>query len=182
MQTIETFDATPLLEEIANSIRESFTTDALKRLQIVGIHNGGVYAAELLAQLLDNPHPIGKLGISFYRDDFSRIGLHPKLYATTLPTSMADQEVLLVDDVLYSGRTVRAAMNALFDFGRPARLSLAVMVTRQPGRELPISADFCPRYLTLTAEQECRFNAKTMQLEIRHRHANNDLTSTEHPD
>jgi len=84
--------------------------------------------------------PVGELNISFYRDDFSRIGLHPRVGASNIPYSIDGETIVLVDDVLYSGRTVRAAMNELFDFGRPERIILATLVERN-GRELPVCAD-----------------------------------------
>ena len=106
------------------------------------MHTGGVWAAQQLHGLLDPAMPHGDLDISFYRDDFDRIGLHAELKPTRLPFEVEGRDILLVDDVLYTGRSVRAAMNALFDYGRPARIRLAVLVDRIGDRELPIMAEF----------------------------------------
>ena len=84
--------------------------------------------------------PCGSLDISFYRDDFSRIGLNPKVKASQLPEDISDRHILLIDDVLQTGRTIRAAMNEIFDYGRPASIKLCVLLERN-GRELPIQAD-----------------------------------------
>lgn len=107
---------------------------------MVGIHSGGHWVAQRLHAALGLTTPLGTIDISFYRDDFSRIGLHPQVKPSQLPLSPDGRTVVLVDDVLFTGRTVRAALNELFDFGRPARIILAVLVDRG-GRELPIAAD-----------------------------------------
>ncbi len=130
-------DANTLIARLAEAIAPTLTPDTL----IVGIHTGGVWVAERLHALLHAAQPLGTLDISFYRDDFSRIGLHPQVKPSTLPVALEDRDILLVDDVLHSGRTVRAAMNELFDYGRPASIRLAVLVDRG-GHELPIRPDF----------------------------------------
>lgn len=107
---------------------------------MIGIHSGGYWLAQHLHAKLGLQTPLGGLDISFYRDDFSRIGLHPQVQPSDLPCSPDGRTVVLVDDVLFTGRTIRAAMNELFDFGRPARIVLAVLIDRG-GRELPIAAD-----------------------------------------
>lgn len=108
-------------------------------LKLVGIHSGGVWIAERLQRDLGLTGSIGMLDISFYRDDFDRIGLHPQVKPTDLPFDVEGASIVLVDDVLYTGRTIRGAMNVLFDYGRPARIDLAVLLDRG-GRELPIAA------------------------------------------
>lgn len=117
---------------------------------MVGIHTGGVWVAEALQQRLRLTRPVGSLDISFYRDDFQRIGLHPQVKPSHLPETVEDGHVLLVDDVLYTGRTVRAALNEIFDYGRPSVVTLAVLAQRN-GRELPICADVCGLQLDLAA-------------------------------
>lgn len=107
---------------------------------MVGIHTGGVWVAERLHRQLALPEPLGCLDISFYRDDFTRIGLHPQVNPSYLPVAVDDRHIILVDDVLQSGRTIRAALNVLFDYGRPASVLLAILVERD-GRELPIEPD-----------------------------------------
>jgi pyrimidine operon attenuation protein/uracil phosphoribosyltransferase len=107
---------------------------------IVGIHTGGVWVAERLQQRLGLTEAMGRLDISFYRDDFTRMGMHPQVRPSDLPVAVDDRHVVLVDDVLQTGRTIRAALNVLFDYGRPASVLLAVLVKRG-GRELPIEPD-----------------------------------------
>jgi len=108
--------------------------------RMVGIRTGGLWLARVLHHRLGLRQPLGALDISFYRDDFSRIGLNPTVQPSHLPWSVDDGHLILVDDILYTGRTIRAAMNALFDYGRPASITLAIAVDRG-GRELPIQAD-----------------------------------------
>ncbi len=120
--------------------------EALLRLRavstplVVGIHTGGAWIAARLHAGLGLEGPLGSLDISFYRDDFSRIGLNPRVRPSQLPLGIDGRHVVLVDDVIHTGRTVRAALNELFDFGRPASVMLAVLIDRG-GRELPIQPD-----------------------------------------
>ena len=104
---------------------------------MVGIHTGGVWVAERLHRLLELKEPLGTLDISFYRDDFTRIGMNPQVRTSHLPVNVEDRHLILVDDVLHTGRTIRAALNEIFDYGRPASVMLACLIERG-GRELPI--------------------------------------------
>ena len=132
----------------------------------VGIHTGGVWVAQRLHNLYRCSQPLGKLNIAFYRDDFSRIGLHPRVTPSSLPFDVADRHVILIDDVLYTGRTVRAAMNELFDYGRAASICLAVLVDRS-GRELPIQAEVTGKHLELKANQHVNLSGpEPLALEI----------------
>lgn len=132
----------------------------------VGIHTGGVWVAQQLHGLYRSSQPLGKLNIAFYRDDFSRIGLHPRVTPSSLPFDIAGRHVVLIDDVLYTGRTVRAAMNELFDYGRAASICLAVLVDRG-GRELPIQADVTGGHLDLEANQHVNLSGpEPLALEI----------------
>ncbi|MFQ5644268.1 MAG: bifunctional pyr operon transcriptional regulator/uracil phosphoribosyltransferase PyrR [Thiogranum sp.] len=110
------------------------------RTAMVGIHTGGVWIAQALHAILGIEAPLGVLDISFYRDDFTRIGMNPQVKPSQLPFTLDDRNIILVDDVLHTGRTIRAAMNELFDYGRPASILLATLVERS-GRELPIEAN-----------------------------------------
>ena len=130
-------DADTLITRLADAIAPTLTPETA----IVGIHTGGVWVAERLHAQLAIATPLGVLDISFYRDDFSRIGLHPQVKPSNLPFGLEERPLILVDDVLFTGRTVRAAMNELFDYGRPASIRLAVLVDRG-GHELPIRPDF----------------------------------------
>jgi pyrimidine operon attenuation protein / uracil phosphoribosyltransferase len=109
---------------------------------MVGIHTGGYWLAQRLHGDLKMRTPLAALNIAHYRDDFDRIGLHPVVTPSQMPVPIEGKSVIAVDDVLYTGRTIRAAMNELFDYGRPAAILLAVLVDRG-GRELPIAPDAC---------------------------------------
>lgn len=141
-------DANTLIARLADAMAPVLAPDTL----IVGIHTGGVWIAERLHGLLKSQLPLGTLDISFYRDDFSRIGLHPQVKPSSLPVAVEGRDILLVDDVLHTGRTIRAAMNELFDYGRPASIRLAVLVDRG-GRELPVRPDFVGLTLDVPAHQ-----------------------------
>ncbi len=155
------------LDRMVDEIRAS-AGSTLDDLLVVGIHTGGVRIARALHERLAPATPLGTVDISFYRDDFTRIGLHPRVQRSELPVSVEERTVLLVDDVLYSGRTVRAALNELFDYGRPARVMLAVLVERS-GHELPIRADFAGARLDLAPNQQVRLNREDLGLSIHDR-------------
>ncbi len=108
---------------------------------LVGIFSGGVWIAERLKALLDLSDDIGMIDVSFYRDDFAEKGLHPQCKPTVIPFDVEGRHIILIDDVLYTGRTTRAAINELFDYGRPAAVDLAVLADRGE-RELPIGATY----------------------------------------
>jgi pyrimidine operon attenuation protein / uracil phosphoribosyltransferase len=129
-------DAESLYRALLTRARETFAGASLK---LVGVHTGGVWLAERLRRDLGVDAPVGILDVSFYRDDFHRSGLKPDVRPSQIAFDVVGSHILLVDDVLNTGRTVRAAMNEIFDYGRPARVDLAVLVDRG-GRELPIAA------------------------------------------
>jgi pyrimidine operon attenuation protein/uracil phosphoribosyltransferase len=133
-------DVETLIHRMEHDLRLHIDSGALRDPLMIGIHTGGVWIAQRLHAALGLSESLGKLSIAFYRDDFTHIGLHPQVSPSSLPFDIEGRDIILVDDVLYTGRTIRAAMNELFDFGRPARLLLAVLCDR-PGRELPIQAD-----------------------------------------
>ena len=120
---------------------------------LVGIHSGGAWIARRLSELLGLPGEIGLIDVSFYRDDFGEKGLHPQVKPTSIPFEVEGRPLILVDDVLYTGRTTRAAINELFDYGRPASVRLAVLADRG-GRELPIYAEFCAWQVELADSRE----------------------------
>lgn len=132
------------------------------QLMLVGIRTRGVPLAERIAaeieKLEGSTVPIGVLDITLYRDDFSTIGPQPLVKETRLPGPIEDQTLVLCDDVLFTGRTIRAALDALIDYGRPLAVQLAVLVDRG-GRELPIQADFVGRQVAVEAGKsvEVRF-------------------------
>ncbi|MCB1864305.1 MAG: bifunctional pyr operon transcriptional regulator/uracil phosphoribosyltransferase PyrR [Chromatiales bacterium] len=129
----------PLLAALVARLRERLDSDAAPPL-VIGIHTGGAWIARHLHAALGLAEPLGLLDISFYRDDFTRLDSHPHVRPSELPVSIDDRELWLVDDVLHTGRTIRAALNELFDYGRPAAVRLIALIDR-PGRELPIQPD-----------------------------------------
>lgn len=135
---MQKLDAEALFQTLVEQMRPHVTPDTA----LVGIHTGGVWLAERLHQALGLKQPPGSIDVSFYRDDFGSKGLHPQPKRTEIPFDVEGAHVIIVDDVLYTGRTTRAAINELFDFGRPAQVDLAVLVDRG-GRELPIAARYC---------------------------------------
>lgn len=141
-------DAEQLLAALIEQLRPAVADDTI----IVGIHTGGAWLAQRIHQALQIKAPLGVLDISFYRDDYSKIGLHPQVKPSQLPFEVEDSHIILVDDVLYTGRTVRAAVNELFDYGRPASIHLAVLVDRG-GRELPVAAQYTGATLSLAANR-----------------------------
>jgi pyrimidine operon attenuation protein / uracil phosphoribosyltransferase len=130
-------DAETALTALADRMRGAVAYNAA----FVGIYSGGAWLAERLTTLIPGDHPIGFIDVSYYRDDYARTGLKSGVKRTELPFDVEGATIVLIDDVLYTGRSVRAAINELFDFGRPDRIELAVLVDRG-GRELPIEADY----------------------------------------
>lgn len=160
-------DIQTLLEEMANTLREQF---ADKKPLLVGIHTGGVWVAQELLKLLGDDFfdaPLGTLNIAYYRDDFTRIGMHPQVSPSDLPFDVDNRHLILVDDVFYSGRTTRAALNEIFDYGRPATVTLAVLIERN-GRELPIMPDIVGAKVELEKGQQIKLRkADGLYLELR---------------
>jgi len=122
---------------------------------MIGIHTGGVWVAERMHTKLALSDPLGKLDISFYRDDFTRIGMHPQVRPSHLPVPIDDRDIVLVDDVLQTGRTIRAALNVLFDYGRPASVLLAALAERD-GRELPIEPNIVGLHARLESGEQIK--------------------------
>ena len=130
-------DAEVQCRQLADLIRPQLS----KNPALVGIYSGGAWVAERLKELLGLTEEVGLIDVSFYRDDFSEKGLHPQCRPTVIPFDVEGRHIILVDDVLYTGRTTRAAINELFDYGRPAAVELAVLADRG-GRELPVAATY----------------------------------------
>lgn len=134
---------------------------------IIGIQTGGAWLAQRLHVALAPTTPLGQLNISFYRDDFTRIGLHPHVGPSQIDADIDDRHVILVDDVLHTGRTIRAALNELFDYGRPASVRLGVLIDRG-ARELPFAPDAVGAYVDLNAAQHIKLTGpQPLGLEIR---------------
>ena len=142
----QAYDAEALYRELLGQVRAGL--DGVPDAAIVGIHSGGAWLAERLAKDLDLTSRLGSIDVSFYRDDYAKKGLHPDVKPTHIRFPVDGATVVLVDDVLQTGRTVRAAINVLFDYGRPQRIMLAALADRG-GRELPVAADFVGTHATL---------------------------------
>jgi pyrimidine operon attenuation protein/uracil phosphoribosyltransferase len=140
-------DAPTLYLELLKGVKNLRETDS----RLIGIASGGVWLAEQLQHDLGLTGAVGVLSSAMHRDDFSRRGLAHSVQ-TKLPFDVNGQDIVLVDDVLYTGRTIRAVLNELFDYGRPARVRLAVLVDRG-GRQLPVQADFAAARVSLPANQ-----------------------------
>jgi pyrimidine operon attenuation protein/uracil phosphoribosyltransferase len=140
-----------MLEGMADELRSTLANDPL----MIGIHTGGAWLAERLHGRLGIDSKLGTLDITFYRDDFSTLGLHPQVKTSYLPEDVENRHIVLVDDVLQTGRTIRAALNEIFSYGRPRSVLLAVLVDRGL-RELPIQADVCALKIDLAASQQIK--------------------------
>ena len=147
-------DAEALCRQLAEQIRPHVTPATA----LVGIYTGGLWLAERLHKALGIAQPLGAIDVSFYRDDYASKGLHAKPQRTEITFNVDGAHVILVDDVLFTGRTTRAALNELFDFGRPGVVELAVLVDRG-GRELPVAARYCAHTLAESL-------ARTQNLEL----------------
>ncbi len=141
-------DAEPMIAVLAEKIGTLPTDTA-----IVGIHTGGAWVAERLHKMLGGAHPLGSLAVTLHRDDFAKRGLHPTKKSTEIDFDVDGRHILLVDDVIYTGRSLRAALNEIFDFGRPASVKLAVLVDRG-SRELPFQPDYAAMTMAVAGDQE----------------------------
>jgi pyrimidine operon attenuation protein/uracil phosphoribosyltransferase len=150
------------LKRLAQQIVEQHRD--MNQLVIIGIQPRGVWMANRIIQLIQVEHPsfqpkLGKLDISFYRDDV-RQDASIKSYPTDIQFSIADKKVLLIDDVLYTGRTIRAALDALLAFGRPAKVELMVLIDRKFSRDLPIHADYIGQAVDTFNQQKVKVKWK----------------------
>lgn len=137
-----------LIDSLAAQLAPVMKTDCA----LIGIHTGGVWLRDEIIQRLGGDHLLGELDVSFYRDDFAQSGLHAEVKPSRIPFDIEGRTVILFDDVLYTGRTVRAAINLLFDYGRPASIRLVVLIDRG-GRELPVCADYTGLRLDLPTNE-----------------------------
>jgi len=153
--TVNKLDVSNLLRTLEDKIRQTIGARQLSDPLMIGIRTGGVWVAEKLHQRLAIKQPLGLLDISFYRDDFSQIGVNPNVKPSQLPTQIEGRDIILVDDVFYTGRTVRAALNEIFDYGRPNQVVLAALIERD-GKQIPISPDCVGVRITLDSGQRIK--------------------------
>ncbi|MFK8027092.1 MAG: bifunctional pyr operon transcriptional regulator/uracil phosphoribosyltransferase PyrR [Gammaproteobacteria bacterium] len=155
-----------LVSRLTSQTQELINSLGTDQPLMIGIHTGGIWIADHLHQALNLEKPLGILDISFYRDDFSRLGLNPQVKPSKIPLDITDEHIILVDDVLHTGRTVRAALNELFDYGRPASVHLAVLIDRG-GRELPVAAQVSGKTIDLPPHQHVKLTGpKPLKLEV----------------
>ncbi|WP_416427341.1 bifunctional pyr operon transcriptional regulator/uracil phosphoribosyltransferase PyrR [Pseudomonas sp. App30] len=144
-----------LISQMAADLTAHLARRNIAEPRFIGIRTGGVWVAQALLQALGKDAPLGTLDVSFYRDDFSQNGLHPQVRPSDLPFEIEGQHLVLVDDVLMSGRTVRAALNELFDYGRPASVTLVSLLDLDAG-ELPIRPNVVGATLSLAPHERIK--------------------------
>ncbi|UTW06222.1 bifunctional pyr operon transcriptional regulator/uracil phosphoribosyltransferase PyrR [Pseudomonas benzenivorans] len=149
-----------LLPKMAGALIGHLNQRQIAEPRFIGIRTGGVWVAQALLEALGNAAPLGVLDVSFYRDDFTQSGLHPQVQPSELPFEIEGQHLVLIDDVLMSGRTIRAALNELFDYGRPASVTLVCLFDLN-ARDLPIRPDVVGATLSLPANQRIKLSGPT---------------------
>ena len=154
-----------LLDGMAEQLRSWLAEHAITEYEIVGIRRGGVWVARALMERLAIEQPLGELDISFYRDDFTQRGLSAAVSPTNLPFATEGKHLILVDDVLMSGRTLRAAMNELFDYGRPESITFATLIDVGQ-RQLPIAPQVTGANVALAENTRVKLNGPD-QLEVK---------------
>ncbi|ERI52065.1 bifunctional pyr operon transcriptional regulator/uracil phosphoribosyltransferase PyrR [Pseudomonas sp. NPDC077186] len=149
-----------LLPAMASALTQHLNQRQIAEPRFIGIRTGGVWVAQALLAALGRDDALGVLDVSFYRDDFTQNGLHPQVQPSELPFEIEGQHLVLIDDVLMSGRTIRAALNELFDYGRPASVTL-VSLLDLGARELPIRPDVVGASLSLAANERVKLSGPT---------------------
>ena len=144
-----------LLNKLEDSLKRKVVERQLNNPLMIGIRTGGVWVAEQMHQRLNITEPLGLLDISFYRDDFSQIGVNPNVKPSQLPLQIEGRDIILIDDVFYTGWTIRAALNEIFDYGRPNQVILAVLIERD-GKQIPLCPDCVGTSITLNAGQRIK--------------------------
>lgn len=168
---VDAIDIEQTLAGVIENLRNFLATNNRAEPCCVGIHTGGVWLAHRIAAALSLPDPVGELDASLYRDDYDRKGLHAGIRPSTLPFSIDERDVILVDDILMTGRTVRAAMNLLFDYGRPASICLVTLLDAGK-RELPLQADVSGSSIALPEDTRVKLEGpETLRLVL---HAQGD--------
>jgi pyrimidine operon attenuation protein/uracil phosphoribosyltransferase len=146
-----------LISQMAIDLNAHLNKRGISEPRFIGIRTGGVWVAQALLEALNSQSPLGTLDVSFYRDDFSQNGLHPQVRPSELPFEIEGQHLVLIDDVLMSGRTIRAALNELFDYGRPASVTLVSLLDLDAA-ELPIRANVTGATLDLSSHERVKLS------------------------
>jgi pyrimidine operon attenuation protein/uracil phosphoribosyltransferase len=155
-----------LIRQMASDLNAHLSHRGISNPRFIGIRTGGVWVAQALLETLGTEASLGTLDVSFYRDDFSQNGLHPQVRPSELPFEIEGQHLVLIDDVLMSGRTIRAALNELFDYGRPASVTLVCLLDLNAG-ELPIRPDVVGATLSLAPDERVKLSGPApLALEI----------------
>jgi pyrimidine operon attenuation protein/uracil phosphoribosyltransferase len=146
-----------LISQMAIDLNAHLNKRGISEPRFIGIRTGGVWVAQALLEALNSQSPLGTLDVSFYRDDFSQNGLHPQVRPSELPFEIEGQHLVLIDDVLMSGRTIRAALNELFDYGRPASVTLVSLLDLDAA-ELPIRPNVTGATLDLSPNERVKLS------------------------
>ncbi|MCX7069115.1 MAG: bifunctional pyr operon transcriptional regulator/uracil phosphoribosyltransferase PyrR [Methylococcales bacterium] len=158
-----------LLNNLETELKHTIIDRQLINPLMIGIRTGGVWIAEIMHTRLVIAEPLGLLDISFYRDDFSQIGVHPNVKPSHLPHNIEGRDIILIDDVFYTGRTIRAALNEIFDYGRPRQVVLAALIERN-GKQIPIAPDCVGTRLVLNAGQRIKLTGpEPLSIVIEHK-------------
>lgn len=150
----------PNPENLLSDITSKIIAMIQPETAIVGIHSGGVWLMERILAELKQEVPYGTLDAALYRDDFAQRGLKNQSQAANIAFDVQGKDIILIDDIFYTGRTARAAINELFDFGRPASVTLAVLINRG-GAELPIQPQIVGAHIPLTSDQRFQLSQTT---------------------
>ena len=163
---ITNLNVNELITIMGHELIEKCNINDREQVKVIGIKTGGVWIADQICKMLEISEGPGQLNIAYYRDDFDTIGLHPKVEPSRLNFEIENQHIILVDDVIFTGRTVRAAMNELFDFGRPKSITLMCLIDRE-GRELPIHPDILGLKVYIPNEKEIKLTGPSpLKLEL----------------
>jgi pyrimidine operon attenuation protein/uracil phosphoribosyltransferase len=155
-----------VIDGMATKLEQYLKNRDRSNVAMIGISTGGIWVAEELHETLEIEEPLGIIDISFYRDDFTQIGLNPEVRPSQIEFEVDDRHIVLVDDVLHTGRTIRAALNEIFDYGRPKSVTLVALVERS-GRELPIEPNVIGLEVTLQPREKIKLTGPdTLELVI----------------
>jgi pyrimidine operon attenuation protein / uracil phosphoribosyltransferase len=153
-------DPENLLAEITLKVKAQIALNGVENSALVGIHSGGVWIMRRILETIDKEMPYGLLDAALYRDDFAERGLKASPKPAQIPFNVQDTHIILIDDIFYTGRTTRAAMNELFDYGRPASIQLAVLINRG-GAQLPITPNIVGANILLNPNQSLQLSQDT---------------------